>query len=284
MLKLPVCLLSPEDNNGILFMKDFIVRYQRQITLTGFGMEAQTKLSNAKVLVIGAGGLGCPALQYLAAAGVGTIAIVDHDVVSLSNLNRQILFGQQDVGKAKAQVAAQKIRDLNDLVKVQTFQQTCDVDFAAHHFANYDIIIDATDNFATRYLINDACVLLNIPFVFGAVSQFEGQVVVFNVDQNGLKTNYRDLFPEPPKSGEVLNCAEGGVLGVLPGIIGVMQATEVVKLIAGVGIPLANQLLTYNALTTTFYKVQLIKNPLSELYLPQNMDMFKQINYEQLCS
>jgi molybdopterin/thiamine biosynthesis adenylyltransferase len=265
-------------------MKDFLLRYQRQITLEGFGMEAQTKLSNAKIMVVGAGGLGCPALQYLAAAGVGTIGIVDNDLVGLSNLNRQILFGQEDVGKAKVHVAANKIKALNELVKVHAFQQTCDANFAANHFPDYDVIIDATDNFASRYLINDACVLFNKPLVFGAVSQFEGQVAVFNLEIASVKLNYRDLFPEPPKNDEVLSCAEGGVLGVLPGIIGVMQATEAIKLIAGVGETLANQMLTYNALTNSFYKMQLIANPLSQLYLPKNIEIFKQMNYEQLCN
>ena len=265
-------------------MKDFLLRYQRQITLEGFGMEAQTKLSNANVLVIGAGGLGCPIIQYLVAAGVGTVGIVDNDVISLSNLNRQVLFGHEDIGKPKVNVVENKMKYLNDRVAINSFHQRCDVAFALEKFNNYDIIVDATDNFASRYLINDACALLNKPLVFGAVSQFEGQIAVFNVESKGLKLNYRDLFPEPPKNDEVMSCAEGGVLGVLPGIIGVMQATEVIKLITGVGETLANQIVTYNALTNEFYKVQLIANPLTASYLPRNLEIFKQTNYEQLCS
>jgi len=263
--------------------KEFILRYQRQITLQGFGIEAQEKLSNAKVLVIGAGGLGCPVLQYLVAAGVGTIGIVDKDQVALSNLNRQVLFGQNDVGQNKANIAAVKLAALNNLVKIETYQQNCDQAFAIEHFPNYDIIVDATDNFATRYLINDACVLLDKPFVFGAVSQFEGQVAVFNVMKDGQALNYRDLFPVPPKEGEVLSCADGGVLGVLPGMIGVMQATEVIKLITGIGNVLANQMLTYNALTNANYIIQLVKHEDSSKYIPKSVDDFMKINYESLC-
>lgn len=263
--------------------KEYILRYQRQITLQGFGIEAQEKLTNAKVLVVGAGGLGCPILQYLVAAGVGHIGIVDKDQVTLSNLNRQILFGQDDVGQNKANIAAVKLASLNDLVKIEAFQQNCDQVFAIDHFPNYDIIVDATDNFATRYLINDACVLLDKPLVFGAVSQFEGQVAVFNVLKDGYALNYRDLFPVPPKEGEVLSCADGGVLGVLPGIIGVMQAIEVIKLIAGIGNVLANQMLIYNALKNTNYTMQVEKHQDSFKHMPTSIEDFMKINYEWLC-
>ncbi len=271
-------------------MKEFILRYQRQITLEGFGMEAQDKLTKAKVLVIGAGGLGCPILQYLAAAGVGHIGIADNDTVSYSNLNRQIFFGQEDIGKFKVDIAALRIHALNNLVKTTIYKQRWDQALSIEHFPSYDIIVDATDNFSSRYLINDACVLLDKPLVFGAVSKYEGQIAVFNKMQdgqqksNGLPVNYRDLFPEPPKSDEVLNCAEGGVLGVLPGTIGVMQATEVIKLISGVGETLANQLLTYNTLTNNFFKVQLIKNDKANSLMPNTIDSFMQTNYEQLCN
>jgi adenylyltransferase/sulfurtransferase len=265
-------------------MREFILRYQRQITLQGFGIIAQEKLSKAKVMVIGAGGLGCPVLQYLVAAGVGQIGIVDHDIVTLSNLNRQVLFGQEDVGKYKVGIAVEKMQALNHLVTVTPFQQSCDQSFAMAHFPNYDIIIDATDNFGSRYLINDACVLLNKPLVFGAVSQFEGQVAVFNVSKNGISVNYRDIFPTPPKNNEVMNCAEGGVLGILPGMIGVMQATETIKYIADIGELMANQLLTYNALTQEQYKIQLIKNPAAINQAPANFTEFAAINYETLCS
>lgn len=264
--------------------KEYILRYQRQITLNGFGIEAQEKLSNAKVMVIGAGGLGCPVLQYLVAAGVGTIGIVDHDQIALSNLNRQILFGQGEVGLYKASISAEKMEVLNNLVTVTPYLQYCNQKFALEHFPNYDIIIDASDNFASRYLINDACVLLQKSLVFGAVSQFEGQVAVLNVLKDGQQLNYRDLFPEPPKNSEVLSCAEGGVLGVLPGIIGVMQATEAIKLIAGVGQVLANELLTYNALTQKIYTLQLAKNPERAKYAPNTIEAFLNLNYQLTCS
>ena len=264
--------------------KEYILRYQRQITLNGFGIVAQEKLTNAKVLVVGAGGLGCPILQYLVAAGVGEVGIIDNDQVALSNLNRQILFGQEDIGKDKAVIAAQKLAEQNNLVKLNAFQQNCDQSFALEQFPYYDIIVDATDNFATRYLINDACVLLKKPLVFGAVSQFEGQVAVFNVMKEGQSLNYRDLFPVPPKNNEVLSCAEGGVLGVLPGIIGVMQATEAIKLIAGVGQVLANELLTYNALTQKIYTLQFAKNPERAKYAPESIDAFLNLNYQLTCS
>lgn len=265
------------------YSKEYILRYQRQITLQGFGIEAQVKLTNAKVLVIGAGGLGCSILQYLVAAGVGHIGIVDKDQVTLSNLNRQILFGQDDVGQNKAKIAAVKLASLNDLVKIEAYQQNCDQLFAVEYFLQYDIIVDATDNFATRYLINDACVLLDKPLVFGAVSQFEGQVAVFNVLKDGLALNYRDLFPVPPKEGEVLSCADGGVLGVLPGIIGVMQAIEVIKIIAGIGDVLINQMFIYNALTNANYKLQIEKYDDSLMHMPTCIEDFMKINYERLC-
>lgn len=264
-------------------MRDFLLRYQRQITLEGFGIAAQEQLANAKVLVIGAGGLGCPILQYLAAAGVGHLGIADYDKVSFSNLNRQVLFGQGDLGKSKVEIAAAKIKALNNLVQITIYQQQWDQALSIAHFPNYDIIVDATDNFASRYLINDASVLLNKPLVFGAVSKYEGQVAVFNKEEEGVAVNYRDLFPVPPKNDEVMNCAEGGVLGVLPGLIGVMQATEVIKLITGVGNPLANQLVNYNALTNEYFKVKLIKNPLALSTMPASLEAFIQTNYEQLC-
>lgn len=264
-------------------MKEFLLRYQRQITLEGFGIAAQEKLANAKVLVIGAGGLGCPILQYLAAAGVGHLGIADYDNISFSNLNRQILFGQADLGKSKVAIAASKVHALNNLVQITSYQEQWNQALSIAHFPNYDIIVDATDNFASRYLINDGCVLLNKPLVFGAVSKYEGQVAVFNKEQHGIAVNYRDLFPEPPKNDEVMNCAEGGVLGVIPGIIGVMQATEVIKLLTGVGQILANQLVTYNALTNDYLKVQLIKNPIALSTMPVSIEAFLQTNYEQLC-
>ena len=261
-------------------------RYQRQLILKGFGVEAQRKLKAARVLVIGAGGLGCPIMQYLVAAGVGHIGIADHDTVSVSNLHRQILFGQEDVGRPKVEVVKQKMNTLNQDVVVETWQEKWTPSLCLSHFPSFDIIVDATDNFASRYMINDACVLLGKPLVFGAVSQFEGQVAVFNHElENGNRSvNYRDLFPEPPASGEVLNCAEGGVLGVLPGMIGVMQATEVIKLITGLGKPLVNKLWNYNALTQDVFVMQLVSNPAGAAHLPSSEEQFLKMDYDWLCS
>ncbi|MEI6583834.1 MAG: HesA/MoeB/ThiF family protein [Chitinophagia bacterium] len=265
-------------------MKEFFLRYQRQIILDNFGMKAQEKLSNAKVLVIGAGGLGCPILQYLVAAGVGNIGIVDDDAVSLNNLQRQILFGQEDIGKNKSVTAVEKLKQLNDLVTVIAYPEYCNQVFALEKFSNYDIIVDATDNFASRYLINDACVLLQKPLVFGAVSKYEGQVAVFNAPGEGPKLSYRDLFPEPPKGDEVMSCAIAGVLGVIPGIIGTLQATEVIKLITGIGEVLANQLLTYHALYQRFYTIALTPHPQASLFSPGSVEEFIALNYQEICS
>lgn len=264
-------------------MKEFLLRYQRQITLEGFGIAAQEQLTKAKVLVIGAGGLGCPILQYLTAVGVGHLGVADFDTVGYSNLNRQILFGQDDLGKSKVEIVEDKLKALNNLVHTSIYAEQWNQALSIEYFPNYDVIVDATDNFASKYLINDGCVLLNKPLVFGAVSKFEGQIAVFNKEQDGVAVNYRDLFPAPPKNDEVMNCAEGGVLGVLPGIIGVMQATEVIKLITGVGKSLANQLVTYNALTNDYYKIQLIKNPMALTTMPRTIEDYSQTNYEQLC-
>jgi molybdopterin/thiamine biosynthesis adenylyltransferase/rhodanese-related sulfurtransferase len=260
-------------------------RYQRQLILKGFGASAQHKLQEARVLVIGAGGLGCPIMQYLVAAGVGHIGIADHDTVSVSNLHRQILFGVDDVGQPKVEVIKRKMSFLNSDCDVRTWTRKWDAAMAVQYFAEYDVIVDATDNFASRYLINDACVLLQKPLVFGAVSQFEGQVAVFNhlLKDGSRSVNYRDLFPEPPAGGEVLNCAEAGVLGVLPGIIGSMQATEVIKLITGIGIPLANKLWNYNALTQDVFTIQLGVHSFAASKIPATVDSLIQTNYEWLC-
>lgn len=258
-------------------------RYDRQLQLHGFGSEAQEKLSKARVLVIGAGGLGCPVLEYLAAAGVGTIGIADNDLVSYSNLNRQVLYGQDDIGKNKALQAKVKLEALNNEIKILAYPEYWDPQLAASHFPGYDIIVDATDNFASRYLINDACVLFNKPLVFGAVSGFEGQVAVLNAAGNEPPVNYRDLFPVPPKNNEVRSCAEAGVLGVVPGLIGVLQATEVIKLITGIGKPLLNRMLFYNALTQEQFCVELSKNPESKKQLPDSLDTFLKLDYPRLC-
>lgn len=262
-------------------MKDYLIRYQRQITLVEFGSQAQEKLAKAKVLVIGAGGLGCPALQYLVAAGVGHIGIADFDSVHLSNLHRQILFGQNDIGKKKVLVAKEKLTQLNNLVQIETYEVQWQQAHCLQYFPLYDIIIDATDNFASRYLINDACVLLGKPLVFGAVNKFEGQIAVFNNSKEAC--NYRDLFPVPPSNNEIANCATAGVLGVLPGMIGSMQATETIKLITGIGETLENQLLNYNALNQSLFTIHLTKNPAALEHMPSSMDAFLNTNYEVLC-
>lgn len=261
-------------------------RYQRQIILKEFGEAGQLKLLAAKVLVIGAGGLGCPALQYLAAAGVGTIGIIDDDIVSLSNLHRQVLYTTADVGVSKALNAKDILEKLNDGITIIAYNERLTTANALSIFSAFDIMIDGTDNFATRYLVNDACVLLGKPLVYGAVSQFEGQVAVFNsINKTGQHTaNYRDLFPQPPKDGEILSCAEAGVLGVIPGIIGTMQASETIKLITGIGQPLINSLLTFNALTNQFYQLTIKAHDGTRALIPLNETEFLQMDYEWLCA
>ena len=258
-------------------------RYQRQIILPEFGEEAQQKLLNAKILVIGAGGLGCPVLQYLTAAGVGTIGIVDDDVVALNNLHRQVLYSVNDIGLSKAKRAAHILQQLNPEIKIISFNERMATQNALTLIDDFDIIIDGTDNFSTRYMINDACVLLNKPLVYGAISQFEGQVSVFK-NKNDNDVNYRDIFPDPPKDGEVLNCAEAGVLGVLPGIIGTMMANETIKLITGIGEPLTDQLFTYNALNNQVYVLNLSARKETRSLIPKNEKEFLQIDYAWLCA
>lgn len=258
-------------------------RYQRQIILTDFGEEGQRKLQQASVLVVGAGGLGCPALQYLAAAGVGTIGVVDDDVVSLHNLHRQILFTSGDVGRPKTETAAERLQLMNPEVNIQTHPVRLTNQNALDILAPYDLVLDGTDNFATRYLINDACVLLHKTLVYGAISQFEGQMAVFNLPLDEQAVNYRDLFPQPPQPGSVLNCAEAGVLGVLPGLIGILQATEVIKLITGMGKPLVNQLLTYNALTSESFVFDLAAKKETSALIPKSATEFRQTDYQWLC-
>lgn len=261
-------------------------RYERQIRLKEFGVAAQQKLLQAKVLVVGVGGLGCPALQYLVAAGVGAIGIVDNDVVALNNLHRQVLYSVDDIGLSKAEVAAKKLKRLNDEIKIITFNQRLTNKIALAIINDFDIVIDGTDNFSSRYMINDACVLLNKPLIYGAISKFEGQVSIFNVQHNKniRAINYRDLFRTPPKDDEVLNCADTGVLGVLPGIIGTMQANETIKLITGIGKPLINTMLIYNALNNSIYEFNLTLNDEAQQLIPKNETEFLKTNYEWLCS
>lgn len=260
-------------------------RYHRQMILKDFGEAGQQKMLQAKVLVIGAGGLGCPALQYLAAAGIGTIGIVDNDVVSLSNLHRQVLYSVNDIGLPKAQRAAEALHNLNPEIKIIAYPEKLTTQNAISIINDYDIIIDGTDNFSSRYMINDACVLLNKPLVYGAVSQYEGQLAIFNYKKNEIDepVNYRDLFPNPPKENEVLNCAQAGVLGVLPGIIGTMQANETIKLLTRIGKPLINRLLTYNTLNNQLYEVELFARQQTRILIPENTNAFKEMDYDWLC-
>ena len=239
---------------------DDISRYQRHLSLAGFGAAAQGRLKSGSVLVIGAGGLGCPALLYLAAAGVGRIVIVDHDRVEVSNLQRQVLYTEADEGELKAEVAARRLLALNPTVVVEARPERFSRGNALELVGASDVVVDGSDNFATRYLVNDACVLSNKPLVYGAVQGFSGQVSVFN--WRGGPT-YRCLFPEPPEPGTVANCAEAGVLGVLPGLVGIAQACEVIKLLAGIGEPLSGRLLLWDALTMEVRKLALSADPRS---------------------
>ncbi|PKQ46428.1 dinucleotide-utilizing protein [Confluentibacter flavum] len=222
-------------------------RYNRHIILSDIGQAGQDKLLNAKVLVVGAGGLGCPILQYLAAAGIGTLGIIDFDVVEMSNLQRQVLFGTSSLGENKAEAAKKRLEDLNNDILIIAYPERLTYQNAIDLCNEYDIIVDGSDNFETRYLVNDACIITNKPLVFGAIYKFEGQVSVFNY-QNG--PSYRCLFPNPPQKDTAPNCSEIGVLGVLPGIIGSMQANEVLKIILGIGNVLSGKLFCYNALTS----------------------------------
>jgi adenylyltransferase/sulfurtransferase len=236
--------------------------------------------------VIGAGGLGCPALQYLAAAGVGTIGIVDEDIVSITNLHRQILFTVDDIGLPKASIAKERLAKLNPEITIAAYKERLTTSNALAIINAYNIVIDATDNFSSRYLINDACVLLNKPIVYGAVSQFEGQVAILNYHSTiGIASaNYRDLFPTPPIDGEVLNCAEAGVLGVLPGIIGSMQASETIKIITGIGKPLVNTVLTYHSLTNQLYEIEIVAKAATRSLIPANAADFITMDYEWFCA
>ncbi|MBA3338967.1 MAG: adenylyltransferase/sulfurtransferase MoeZ [Geodermatophilaceae bacterium] len=248
-------------------------RYSRHLIIPDVGMDGQKRLKNARVLAVGAGGLGSPTLLYLAAAGVGTLGIVEFDVVDESNLQRQIIHGTSDVGKSKALSAKESIAEINPLVDVVLHETRLDSDNVLDIFAQYDLIVDGTDNFATRYLVNDACVLLDKPYVWGSIFRFDGQVSVF-WDSKG--PNYRDLYPVPPPPGMVPSCAEGGVLGVLCATIGSIQATEAIKLITGIGDTLLGRLTVYDALEMTFRTVSIRKDPKAE-------PITELIDYENFC-
>src|SRR5471032_2271725 len=256
-----------------------IKRYSRHLIMPEVGIEGQKKLKASKVLCIGAGGLGSPAAMYLAAAGVGTLGIVDFDTVDFSNLQRQILHGTPDVGRSKLASAKDRLNAINPNVKIETYEEMLSSDNAMRLFAPYDIILDGTDNFPTRYLVNDACVLLGKPNTYGSIFRFEGQASVFATKDGPC---YRCLYPEPPPPGLVPSCAEGGVLGVLPGIIGVIQATETIKLIIGVGEPLVGRFMIYDALKMKFRELKLRKDPDCPV-CGTHPTVTTLIDYEQFC-
>ncbi len=261
------------------FTNQEILRYSRHLIMPEVGMEGQEKLSRARVLLIGAGGLGSPAALYLAAAGVGTLGIVDFDVVDLSNLQRQILHGTEKVGVPKVESARERIASVNPHVKVEVHKTQVSSQNVMELFGRYDVIVDGTDNFPTRYLTNDASVFLKKPLVYGSIFRFEGQATIFDATRGPC---YRCLFPEPPPPGLVPSCAEGGVLGILPGAIGVIQATEAVKLIIGKGEPLIGRLLLYDALAMRFREVKIQKDPSCPV-CGKNPTVTKLIDYEAFC-
>lgn len=268
--------IAPE---AIELSKEDVKRYSRHLIMPEVGVVGQKKLRAASVLLIGAGGLGSPLAMYLAAAGIGRIGLVDYDIVDYTNLQRQIIHGTKDVGRPKLESARARILDINPGVQVDTYNVPLTSENALEIFEPYDIIIDGTDNFPTRYLTNDACVLLGKPNVYGSIFRFEGQASVFYAEEGPC---YRCLFPEPPPPGLVPSCAEGGVLGVLPGTIGAIQATEAIKLILGNGTPLIGRLLLYDALNMSFDEVRLRKNPNCPV-CSENPTLTELIDYEQFC-
>jgi molybdopterin/thiamine biosynthesis adenylyltransferase/rhodanese-related sulfurtransferase/molybdopterin converting factor small subunit len=277
----PTTAMPPAESATALpeLTKDEIKRYSRHLILPEVGMEGQRKLKAAKVLCIGAGGLGSPVAMYLAAAGVGTIGIVDFDVVDFSNLQRQILHSTNDVGKPKLQSAKEKLVAMNPHVNVVTHDAALSSENALELFGPYDIIVDGTDNFPTRYLVNDACVILGKPNAYGSIFRFEGQASVFATKEGPC---YRCLYPEPPPPGLVPSCAEGGVLGVLPGVVGCIQATETIKLIVGAGEPLIGRFLIFDALRMKFRELKLRKDPDCPV-CGTHPTVTKLIDYEQFC-
>jgi sulfur-carrier protein adenylyltransferase/sulfurtransferase len=264
---------------AVQLSKDEILRYSRHLIMPEVGMEGQLKLKQAKVLCIGAGGLGSPLSLYLAAAGVGKLGFVDFDVVDVTNLQRQVVHGTKDVGKSKLQSAAETLADINPYVQVVPFETRLSSENALDIFRDFDIVADGTDNFPTRYLVNDTCVLLGKPNVYGSIFRFEGQVSVFYAEQGPC---YRCLYPEPPPPGLVPSCAEGGVLGVLPGIVGCLQALETIKVILGKGDSMIGRLLLFDALGLKFRELKLRKNPECPV-CGLNRTITQLIDYEQFC-
>ncbi|OBK92792.1 adenylyltransferase/sulfurtransferase MoeZ [Mycobacterium asiaticum] len=266
-------LVAPADS----LTREEVARYSRHLILPDLGLDGQKRLKNARVLVIGAGGLGAPTLLYLAAAGVGTIGIVEFDIVDESNLQRQIIHGVADVGRPKAQSARGSIAAINPLVDVRLHEFQLGPDNAVELFSDYDLILDGTDNFATRYLVNDAAVLAGKPYVWGSIFRFEGQVSVFWEDApDGRGLNYRDLYPEPPPPGLVPSCAEGGVLGIICASIGSVMSTEAIKLITGIGETLLGRLMVYDALEMSYRTIRIRKDPST----PKITEL---VDYEDFC-
>jgi adenylyltransferase/sulfurtransferase len=270
--------LAPLVEPAAELTREEVGRYSRHLIIPDVGMDGQKRLKNAKVLVVGAGGLGSPALMYLAAAGVGTLGILDFDVVDESNLQRQIIHGQSDIGRPKAESARESVKEINPLVDVRVHEDHLNSSNALEIFADYDLILDGTDNFATRYLVNDACVLLGKPYVWGSIYRFEGQASVFWANPTGGRegVQYRDLYPEPPPPGMVPSCAEGGVLGVLCASIGSIMVTEAIKLITGIGETLLGRLMVYDALEMSYRTVRIRKDP-------QGEPVTELIDYDAFC-
>ena len=272
--------VAPAQNQPVTTLsKEEILRYSRHLIMPEVGMDGQLKLKNAKVLCIGTGGLGAPLGLYLAAAGVGRIGIVDFDVVDNTNLQRQVLFSNDDVGKPKVAAAAARLRGLNPDITIDAHETQLSSDNALDLFKDYDIIVDGTDNFPTRYLVNDACVLLGKPNVYGSIFRFDGQITIFGYPGGPC---YRCLYPEPPPPGLVPSCAEGGVLGVLPGIVGTIQAAETLKLVLGKGDPLVGRLLLFDALGMKFRELKLRKDPECPV-CGEHPTVTKLIDYVQFC-
>lgn len=258
---------------------DEVRRYSRHLIIPDVGMAGQKRLKNAKVLCVGAGGLGSPALMYLAAAGVGTLGIIEFDTVDESNLQRQVIHGTKDVGRPKAISARDRVQDINPLITVNVHEERLDNDNVMEIFGQYDLIVDGTDNFATRYMVNDACVLLGKPYVWGSIYRFDGQASVFWAEHGPC---YRCLYPDPPPPGMVPSCAEGGVLGVLCASIGSIQVTEAIKLLTGIGDPLLGSLMVYDALEMTYRKLKVRKDPNCAVCGP-NATVTELIDYEYFC-
>ena len=266
-------------NSNATLSKEEVMRYSRHLIMPEVGMDGQLKLKQAKVLCIGTGGLGAPLGLYLAAAGVGRIGLVDFDSVDLTNLQRQILFGTSDIGRPKIEAAADRLRNLNPDIQIDRFETRLTSENALDILKNYDIVVDGTDNFPTRYLVNDACVILGKPNVYGSIFRFEGQITIFGAPGGPC---YRCLYPEPPPPGLVPSCAEGGVLGVLPGIVGAIQAAETLKLIIGKGEPLIGRLLLFDALAMRFRELKLRKNPECPA-CGEHRTITKLIDYAEFC-